>query len=343
LSDHFYVNRVTNDLDKIRIAGMLCDGKAGKWYETYGLKIDRDMAMRIYGKWVEDPKFMTWDHFEATLRDSHGGWPQRQKDVNKWNSLRQTGGIDAFLDEVNRLTWVMDYPENIVKDKLRDGLKKELRRDWAKVRPKPESVADQMAMIWDLGHADEDFEREEAERTRDQSGRRDRRRDHSSDGRRDNGRRDDRRRDDRRRDGRRSGRDNRSDKSRPGKYDKNSASQSEKGHGKTSGTYQQATRGVDSKVIAARRKSGDCLKCGKSGHSWNDCWAKEPNGSTGSDKRRGDNDSRGSSSFKKPKTSAAAAAVTSEPGRIIEIPEDEDEDMDIWASRFLVVWGNHWW
>jgi hypothetical protein len=88
---------------------------------------------------------------------------------------------------------------------------------------------------------------------------------------------------------------------------------------------------VDSEVIAARRKNGDCLECGKWGHSWNDCWAKEPNGSAGSDKRRGNNDSRGSSSFKKPKTSAAAEAVASEPGRIIEIPEDADEDINIWA------------
>jgi hypothetical protein len=51
------------------------------------------------------------------------------------------------------------------------------------------------------------------------------------------------------------------------------ASQSEKERGNTSGTsstYQQATRGVDSEVIAARRKNGDCLNCGKSGHSWND-------------------------------------------------------------------------
>jgi hypothetical protein len=89
---------------------------------------------------------------------------------------------------------------------------------------------------------------------------------------------------------------------------------------------------VDSKVIAAPRKNGDCLKCGKSGHSWNDCWPKEPNGSAdNADERRGDNDSRESSSFKKPKTDAAAAAVASEPGRIIEIPEDEDKDIGIWA------------
>jgi hypothetical protein len=47
LGDHFSLNRVTDDLDKMRIAGMFCDGKAGKWYETYRLKIDRDMPMRV--------------------------------------------------------------------------------------------------------------------------------------------------------------------------------------------------------------------------------------------------------------------------------------------------------
>jgi hypothetical protein len=65
LADYFGLARVTDDLDKIRTAGMLCDGKAGGWYETYRLKIDRNMAMRVLGKWVEDPKFQTWEHFEA--------------------------------------------------------------------------------------------------------------------------------------------------------------------------------------------------------------------------------------------------------------------------------------
>jgi hypothetical protein len=149
-------------------------------------------------------------------------------------------------------------------------------------------LAEQIAMIRDLSHADEDFEREEADRARDQSGRRDSRRDQSSDPR-------DNRRDDRRRgDSRHSRRDGRPDKNSPGKYEKNSASQSEKGRAKSSGTsstYQQATRGVDSEVIAARCKNGDCFKCGKSGHSWHDCWAKEPNRSAGSDKSKRNNDS----------------------------------------------------
>jgi hypothetical protein len=118
LDDHFSMNWVTDALDKIRIAGMLCDGKARKWYETYRLKIVRNMATREYGKWYENPEFKIWNHFEATLRDPHGGRPRRQKDVNKWNAHKQTGGIDAFLDEVTHHMWVMHYPENVMKDNL---------------------------------------------------------------------------------------------------------------------------------------------------------------------------------------------------------------------------------
>jgi hypothetical protein len=85
-------------------------------------------------------------------------------------------------------------------------------------------------------------------------------------------------------------------------------------------------------VIAAHGKNSDCLKCGKLDYSWNNCWATEPNGSTGgSDKREGDsNNSQNSSSFKKPKTSLAAAAIALDPGRMIDIPkEDEDLNYDI--------------
>jgi hypothetical protein len=338
LADYFCLTRVTDDLDMIHTAGMLCDGKAGRWYETYRLKIDRNMAMCVLGKWVEDPIIQTWEHFEATLRDSHGGWRLRQTNVNKWNALRQTGGIDAFLDEVTRLMRVMDYPNNVVKDKLRDGLKKDLRREWTKVRPKPAYLSEQIALLRDLSHADEDFDREEADRSRDQGCR---------DGRRHEGRDQDHRSDTpaRRRDDRRpgNGKSNpRPDKSRSEKHGKHASSSSRPGRERgfkpsgSSSSFQQSTQGIDSEVITNRRKNSDCLKCGKSGHSWNDCWAKEPNGSSRSSdfKRKNDrDDSQGGSSFEKSRPAAAAATVSSEPGRIIEIPEDEAEDLDydIWA------------
>jgi hypothetical protein len=128
---------------------------------------------------------------------------------------------------------------------------------------------------------------------------------------------------------------------RSGKREKasSSASQSEKGRGKTSGSssaYQQATRSVDSEVIAARRKNGDCLKCGKSGHSWNDCWGKEPNGSAGTDKRKGDSDSRGSSSFKRPKPARLPQPLPRNP---VESSRSRRTRPRTWISIFGVKCG----
>jgi hypothetical protein len=330
LADYFNLARITDDLDKIRTTGMLCEDDAANWYETYRLKIDKTLAMRKLGRWVEDPVFQTWDHFEKAFRDSHGGRDRRQQDVDEWNALRQTGGIDAFLDKVTKLVWAMDYPDNVVKDKLRSGLKKDLRKEWSKVLPKPDSVAEQIAMIRDLGHADEDFEREEARRSRDDRRREDRPgRDDRRAGQRDRNRRHSkspRRRDDRRRDDRRN---NRHDQGRSGKYEKKSSSSSrswnERGQQSSgSSSFQQATRGIDSDVIAQRRKNGDCLKCGKAGHAWAECRS----GGRSDFKRKSDDDDSRGSSYKKSKPAAAAAAVTSEPGRIIEIPDNEDEDSD---------------
>jgi hypothetical protein len=50
LDNPFTLNWVIDDLNKIQIASILCDCKAGKSYETYRLKIDWNMAMRVYSK-----------------------------------------------------------------------------------------------------------------------------------------------------------------------------------------------------------------------------------------------------------------------------------------------------
>jgi hypothetical protein len=50
LTDYFGLARITNERDTIGTAGMLCEGKARSWYETYRLEMDRRMAMRVLGK-----------------------------------------------------------------------------------------------------------------------------------------------------------------------------------------------------------------------------------------------------------------------------------------------------
>jgi hypothetical protein len=97
----------------------------------------------------------------------------------------------------------------------------------------------------------------------------------------------------------------------------------------------EAVKGISQETLSQRKKDGACLRCGRSGHRWSECWAKEPN----REKRKEISSELGSSASKRPKTSAAAAAQAArdgsdgETGRITEIPEEdrEDSDFDLWA------------
>jgi hypothetical protein len=309
------------------------------------LKIDPDLAIAKLGKFENDPLFRTWSHFQKLLRESHGGGkPRREDAVSEWNGLRQTGGIDTFLDAVTRLMWVTGYSDDIVKDKLAEGLQRELALDWAKVQQKPKSVERQIAMLRDMGHSIERFEN--GERFRRREDRREDRRDDRREDRRGN-RRDNRQQRSSRDGGHRDDRNrtqSQSEFSRSEKRGSNgphSRSDRERGSKSTnSSSYEKATKGVDSEIVLERHRNGDCLRCGKSGHTWSECWSSQASNKRFRDddrKREGDRDGnrdRGgapaSAPSKKPRIAAVAA---SEPGRIIEIPEDEATDREdgLWA------------
>ena len=67
-----------------------------------------------------------------------------------------------FVDEINRLMWLTDYEGAIVEDKIKSGLTGELRRGWAKLTTKPHSVAEQLRVLRDMGHALEDLDKKDA-------------------------------------------------------------------------------------------------------------------------------------------------------------------------------------
>lgn len=65
-------NRFDSDLTKIRYTGLFLDGKASKWYWSYHLQISSKDAYRVRGVRDLEPKFASWDYFEACLRSSFG-------------------------------------------------------------------------------------------------------------------------------------------------------------------------------------------------------------------------------------------------------------------------------
>ena len=58
--------------------------------------------------------------------------------------------------------WLTDYEGAIVEDKIKSGLTGELRWEWAKLTTKPHSVAEQLRVLRDMGHALEDLDKKDA-------------------------------------------------------------------------------------------------------------------------------------------------------------------------------------
>jgi hypothetical protein len=308
LKAHFRLARIEDDMDRILTAGMLLEDRAANWFGTYMCKVDPAEARRVHGRDVKlDPVFRRWDKFEQSLRDSFGGRVDRDAAVMEWNRLRQKGSIDEFLDDVNRLMWITGYQEEVVKDKLWTGLTKDLAKEGSRVHPKPVTVDAQIALLREMGHTAEDHERLEARR-------KDKQRERDSDT-----------------SHHRSNRHPGHDKSRKGE-----TSDRKEESAKSTSRRDAAVKGISQEILSQRKKDGDCLRCGRSGHRWSECWAKEPN----TEKRKEPSSESGNSASKRLKTSAAAAAraapedsESDDAGRIMEIPEEdrEDSDFDLWA------------
>ena len=154
--------RFRTDLLKIRYAGQRMQGKAHKWYESYHLQISYKDAFRVKGLRELDPRFATWERFEASLRSLFGERITRDQAVREWVQLKYADSTDDFVDEINRLMWLTDYEGAIVEDKIKSGLTGELRREWAKLTTKPHSVAEQLRVLRDMGLALEDLDKKDA-------------------------------------------------------------------------------------------------------------------------------------------------------------------------------------
>lgn len=305
LDSYFRLNprSYPDDLTKILLAGLLMEEAAYDWFATYKINIDRKESIRVRGFWVNDPSFATWERFEASLRASFGGRVNRDKAVQEWQKLRQTAGIDAFLDEVTRLMWITGYVGDMVKDKLKEGLSEELSKDWAKVQPKPNDVSAQMAMLRDMGHVLEDWERHHKKST--------------SQGGKSNGKE-----------------KGQGSKPNPASKPADKASSS-KDKPKKDSTWKDKSvelKGIGKDVLDQRAKDKLCLKCGKKNHSWFECFTKEPvTQKVASSKKRKAEDSDEKSEKKAKVASTQPQAPTAASGRILEIPEEDGSDLDIWA------------
>jgi hypothetical protein len=298
-------SRFESDLIKIRYTGQLLEGKAYKWYKSYHLQISSRDAYRVRGIRELDPTYASWDRFEASLRSSFGERITRDQAVREWHRLRHSDNIDDFVDEINRLMWITGYEGDIVEDKLKHGLNEELGKEWAKLAQKPAEIGEQLALLRDMGHQVEDWYRRR--KPRDQA---------TTAGQKPEGKKSE---------------GKRPDGKNPGKP--KSGDQSKPAGKKAWKDRAEELKGVSKEILEERRAGDKCQKCGKSGHKWYECWCKTPVTTKVAGSKRG---SSGESERepKKGKTAGAKQEDLEVPtvasGRVIEIPEMAEEDLDLW-------------
>ena len=245
------------DMDKIRLIVPLLEGKAKKWYENIHVNINRHAAARQGVEFDKNNKLRIWNTFCAFLQSSFGQSLTRDKSVQEWNRLRHRDGIiDYFLDRIHNLIYATGYTGEMVKDKIKEGLTDEMRRNWAMVQGKLEKIYPYMDALRKFAH--------EIERTAAYTKSQNR--------------------------SRGSGEASESapkwekkkeKKEKKEKRDKPSQPQSQPGPSKGKGKADfkdrdTELRGIPSSVIEERKKASVCLKCGKPNHTWIKCFTKDP-------------------------------------------------------------------
>ena len=245
------------DMDKIHLIVPLLEGKAKKWYENIHVNINRHAAARQGVAFDKNNKLRKWNTFFALLQSSFGQSLTRDKSVQEWNPLRhRDGNIDYFLDRIHNLNYATGYTGEMVKDKIKEGLTDEMRRNWAMVQGKPEQIYPYMDALRKFAH---EIERTAAY-TKSQNRSRGSKETSEPAPKREK---------------------KKEKKEKKEKRDKPSQSQSQLGPSKGKGKADfkdrdTELRGIPSSVLEERKKASVCLNCGKPNHTWFKCFNKDP-------------------------------------------------------------------
>jgi len=245
----YHRKSIRKDMDKIRLIVPLLEGKAKKWYESIHIFINKQAADRERIPFDKNSPYRKWDTFFDLLRSSFGGGLTRDRYVLEWNRLRhKEGHIDEFLDRILNLMYAIGYSGDIVKDKIKEGLTDEMRKNWALVQNKPEPAPQYMASLRAFAHEIEQnstYSRNKSRGTGDGSEPTPKRR---------------------------------SRKEKRERRETAAPSQAPSGSTKK-GTHKDREtelKGIPESIRDERRKVNRCLKCGKPGHTWYNCFSKTP-------------------------------------------------------------------
>ena len=138
------------------------------------------------------------------------------------------------------------YKGQTVEDKLKRGLNHKLGEDWASVICKPDMVDEQIALLREMGHRIEDYNRtkQQGESTQKYKTSMDRNPKRGSEQ----------------------------------KYKPRGKKEFRKDKGKKIEWKERMVelKEIPEEVLKERKEADDCQKCGKHGYKWFECWIKEP-------------------------------------------------------------------
>ena len=213
--------------------------------------------------------------------------------------------------------WQTGYSGEVIKDKIKKGLDKELRREWAKAHPKPDDVAGYIEHLQELGHAIENDYLYEKLITKGKSSER------------------------------ASGvQENSGGKKKKKKVNEKPSSSKENADSskKKSSTFipfGEATKGIPKEIIDERNAANNCPKCGKPEHKFFKCPSKNPVTSHISvvTKRKRDGDDQPSESKPNKKQANSVSGVKAQKATMAISDEktrfdrrDEEEDPSIYSE-----------
>lgn len=239
----YYEGTYVKETDKISFVGHRMSGNAEEWFESRAAQLKRLKK--------EDD----WKAFSSAIESRfHSRFEQRDA-LRKIDRIVYEGDIELYIDKMDIANTRACLSGVIWREKLKAGLTKPMRKKLSNVGRLPEDDVEFVEVLREVGKNLEDELREEGRSHRKspepknpkKNSRSSEVKDHNSS----------------HRVNKKTGR--KGDKGEKG--DKGSGTKKEQRYK----TKEDATKGVDPKLVDKRFKNNDCLACGKPNHRWFQC------------------------------------------------------------------------
>lgn len=239
----YYENTYVNETDKISFVGHRMSGNAEEWFES------RAAQLRRLKK--EDD----WKAFSSAIETRFQSRFEQRDALRKLDRIVYEGDIELYIDKMDIANTRAGLSGVIWREKLKGGLTKPMRKKLSNVGRLPEDDVEFVEVLREVGKNLEDELREEGRSHRKspepknpkKNPRSSEVKDHNSS----------------HRVNKKTGK--KGDKGEKG--DKGSGAKKEQRYK----TKEDATKGVDPKLVDKRFKNNDCLACGKPNHRWFQC------------------------------------------------------------------------